>query len=80
MDVKNFIKSHFDFNVYAITVPAIISLLCIVPCVLNLPEKYGFENGLIENIQMIVLLICFIFCIKAKNHKKLFVFIALNRE
>ena len=77
MDVKEFLKNHFDFNFYPITVPAVICLLSIVPCVLSLPEKYGFENGIIENIQMVVLLITFIFCIKAKQYKKLFIFMAL---
>lgn len=84
--MKNFIKNHFDFGFNIPLIYAIITTLLIVPCYLFLPEKYGYENSLIENIQMIVLFICMYFSIKAKNSKKffwiltLFVIIMLLRE
>jgi hypothetical protein len=77
MNIKEFIKNHFDCNLYTITIPAIICLLAITPCALYLPESWGFENGIIENIQLIILLTAFIFSIKAKSNKKLLIFIAL---
>ena len=77
MKIKEFIKNHFDFNLYAITIPAIICLLAITPCALYLPENWGYENGIIENIQLLVLITAFIFSVKTKNNKKIFIFAAL---
>ena len=77
MNIKNFILKHFDFKVYGVVILAIIILLLTIPCSLYLPQNYGYENGLIENIQMAVLLITFIMCLKVINNRKFFVFIAL---
>lgn len=76
-NIKKFIDSHFDFRVYSVTIIAIISLLAIMPCVKFLPETFGYENGFIENIQMITLLVGFILCIISKARKKFFYFVAL---
>ncbi len=75
--IKNFINSHFDFVIYPVTRAAILTALAVVPCVMFLPEQYGYENGLLENIQMLVLLIGFILSLKAKVNKKFFNFAAL---
>jgi hypothetical protein len=42
-----------------------------------MPQKYGFENGLLENIQMTVLFIILFLCLNSKVNKRLFRFIAL---
>lgn len=34
---------HLNFKVYNVTVAAIIAALAIAPCVMFLPESYGFE-------------------------------------
>lgn len=77
MNIKEFIKSHFDFKLYGSAVFAIICFLLITPCSLYLPQNYGYENGPIENIQMIILLIIFIFCLRAKENKKFYIFLSL---
>ena len=77
MNIRDFIKNHFDFKLNCSAVIAIICLLLITPCSLYLPQTYGYENGLIENIQMVILIITFILCLKAKDNKKFFIFTAL---
>ena len=76
-NIKKFIDTHIDFRVYSVTIIAIMSLLAIVPCVKFLPETFGYENGVIENIQMITLLVGFILCVISKARKKIFYFAAL---
>ena len=75
--MKEFIKNHFDFRFYKEVIPAVVCFLIMAPCVLYLPERYGYENGIIENIQMLVLAVSFVMCLKAKNNKKFFIFAAL---
>ncbi|MBQ9244687.1 hypothetical protein IJ182_00300 [bacterium] len=77
MNIKEFIINHFNFGFNFAVIPAIICLLLVVPCTFGLPPQYGYENGILENIQMVILLIAFIFSIKAKANKKFFIFIAL---
>lgn len=68
---------HLNFKVYKVTVAAIIAALAIAPCVMFLPESYGFENGVLENLQLIVLFLGFIFALMAKDNKKFFYFVAM---
>ena len=68
--VKNFISAHLDFRIYPVTWVAIIVAILVAPCVLYLPEKYGYENGLLENLQMVTLLVGFLICIFYSNFKK----------
>lgn len=77
MNMKNFILKHLDFKIYAIYLPCIISLILIVPMSIFLPQKFGYENGLLENIQMFILFACFFASIKVKKDNKFFIFIAL---
>lgn len=42
-NIKDFICMHLNFKVYNVTVAAIIAALAIAPCVMFLPESYGFE-------------------------------------
>ena len=71
-----FIKKHcylnFDFSIVLIA----LSALCVLPFLLTFPEEYGYENGIIENIQMCVLLSGVYFSLTVKEFKKLFVFVA----
>ena len=75
--IKSFIKSHLDFGLYRVTIFPIISAIIIYPCMKFLPPDFGYENGVIENIQMAVLVLCFLFAILAKTGKKFFYFVAL---
>ncbi|MBQ9246447.1 hypothetical protein IJ182_09295 [bacterium] len=75
--IIDFIKKHFDFRFYYVTLIALLVLISIVPMLMYMPQKYGYENGLLENIQMFVLLLMLFLCLRAKANKKLFRFAAL---
>lgn len=75
--VKNFLLNHLDFKVYPVTVIALVVGLLIIPCLLYMPQKYGYENGLIESLQMFVLFIILGLCIFAKQNKKFLAFAGL---
>ena len=77
MKLKNFINSHFDFKVYPVTIIAFLVFLSIFPCIKFLPVHYGYENGLLENIQMLVLGIGLFMTIKSKVYKNFFRFATL---
>ncbi len=72
-----FLKEHFDFKIYGITWFAILNALLIIPCVLFLPERFGYENGLLENIQMAVLFFGLYLSFFSKIDKKFFIFVGL---
>lgn len=74
---KYFVNLHCDFKVYICTWIAFLTALAVMPCMLFLPEKYGYENGLLENLQMLTLLTGFILAVRAKLNKKFFYFAAM---
>jgi len=67
----------FDFKMYGITYLPLVVAFLVVPCMLYLPKELAYENGLLENIQMLVLFFCFYMSVVSKNYKKLFTFVAL---
>ena len=77
LKIIDFIKSHFDFKFYGVVWIALIVGLSIYPMLLFLPPKYGFENHVLENIQMTVLFICVYLCATSKVNKKFFNFTIL---
>jgi len=74
---RNWIGAHLDFKCYPTTWVNIIVALSIVPCVMFLPERFGYENGLLENMQMIVLFAGCFFAMTSKVDKKFFYFVTL---
>ena len=75
--VKNFIKNHFDFRIYPVTILTILTAFAVIPCVKILPETWGYENGILENLQMVTLGIGLFLAISAKANKKFFYFAGL---
>ena len=75
--VLDFIKKHFDFKIYPVTWLAILSALIIVPGLMYFPEEFGYENGVLENIQMVFLFVGLFLAFNAKIHKKFFIFAGL---
>ena len=73
----NFIKNHIDFKIYGASWVSILTALMIVPCIMFLPEKFGYENGLLENIQMAVLFFGLYLSFFSKIDKKFFIFVGL---
>ena len=75
--VFEFVQKHISFGFQKITWLGIISALAIIPAVMFLPERCGYENGIIENIQLIILAIGIYFSLSAKTDKKFFYLIAM---
>lgn len=75
--IKEWISLHLDFKIYSVTWIAILVALSIIPCLMFVPQKYGYENGLFETIQMIVLFGTLIMCLTSKVNKRFFRFAAL---
>ena len=73
----SFIKNHIDFRFYPVTWVILFVALSIIPMLMFMPQKFGFENGLLENIQMTVLFIMMYLCLSAKVNVNFFRFIAL---
>ena len=74
--LKNFLK-RFDFSFHPVTVFPFLCLLLTYPAMKYLPVKYCYENHLLENFQLVVILIAFICCLKAKTDKVFFKSLAL---
>ena len=75
--IKEFMFKHINFGLQNVTWISILSLVLLIPAVIFLPERCGYENGLIENIQLFVLFIGMYFAIIPKSDKKFFTFVAL---
>lgn len=77
--LSDFIKKHIDFKLYRVTVLGFITAFLAIPMIMfaEPDSKIAYENGLIENIQMAVLLIGGWLAIKSKTDKKFFYFAAM---
>ena len=71
------LRNHIDFGVYPLTVLCLIIAILIYPAIMYLPVKWGYENGVLENIQMVFLFISLILAFRCKVNKKLFRFAGL---
>ena len=76
-NMGNFISAHLDFKFYGVTWIALIVGLSIIPALLYIPQYWGYENGVIENIQMAVLFFMVYICATSKVNKPFFHFLIL---
>jgi len=77
MRVKDFIFNHFDFKFYGVSILALVVALMVVPFIMYLPPVFGYENGVLENIQLFVLFLGAYFALRTKTDKKFFIFVTL---
>ena len=70
--IKKFLSAHLDFKFYGVTWIALAVGLAIIPCLIYMPQKYGYENGLLESIQMVVLFGIMAMCLTAQVNKRFF--------
>ena len=75
--MKDFLSAHLDFRFYSVTWIALVIGLAIAPALMYLPQKYGYENGLLESIQMVVLFGILAMSLTSKVNKRFFRFAAL---
>lgn len=71
------LQGRLDFKFHPILAAPVIILLLTIPACMWLPMHYAEENSLIENAQLIIILITFIMCLKAKSDKVFFNAMAL---
>lgn len=77
LKILNFVREHLDFKFYGATWIALAVGLSIIPMLMYLPQTCGYENGLIENIQMAVLFFMVYTCLTSKINKPFFNFVVL---
>ena len=75
--IKDFLSAHLDFKFYSVTWIALAVGIAIIPALMYMPQKYGYENGLLESIQMVVLFGILGMCLTSKVNKRFFRFAAL---
>ena len=75
--MKEFIQKHLDLKFYWVTWIAVIVALLVVPCIMFLPEHFGYENGFLENIQMVILFFGLYIAFTSKIDRKFFIFAGL---
>ena len=76
-NICKFFVTHFDFKFYGVTWIALAVGLAIILALIYMPQEFGFENGLLENIQMTVLFIMVYICATSKMNKSFFHFLIL---
>lgn len=67
----------FDFRLHTAALVAIVVAVLCVPLGAYLPVECGYENGVVENVQMAVLALGVYFCLRSGNHRRFFVVVAL---
>lgn len=75
--IYEFAHKHINFNIDKATITSIITAIAIIPMMMFLPEKCGYENGILENIQLAVLFLGIFFAVRPKVDKKFFTFVAM---
>lgn len=75
--VCDFVCNHVCFGFDRAALVSLLTLFVIIPAMMFLPERCGYENGLLENIQMVVLFVGVYFAFNPKLDKKFFNFVAM---
>lgn len=75
--IGEFLTAHFDFKFYGVTWIALAVGLAIIPSLIYMPQTWGYENGVIENIQLSVLFFMVYICATSKVNKPFFHFLIL---
>ena len=84
--LEDLIHSRLDFKFYPELWICVLFALLIVPAGMYCPVEYGYENGVVENTQMVLLFIGMVFCWFARKNKAFFrlfsavIFILMLRE
>ncbi len=74
---KNFIKKHLNLQMFPASWICLLIIIISVPCILYLPEKYAYENSILENLQLLVIGFGIYFALRAKYNKTFFKFVTL---
>lgn len=66
-----------DFRLHPAAQIALLVAAVSVPLGVWMPEWFGYENGPVENVQLLVLAFGVYFCCSARNHRPLFAVVAM---
>lgn len=69
-------KQRLDFTIQPTTCLTFLVALACVFLLAYAPDTWAYENGLLENLQMILLMLGMLFCITARADKSLYLFFA----
>ncbi len=69
--MKEFLK-RLDFKFYWVSILPLLFILLTYPAMKWLAIEYCYENSLLENFQLIILLSTFVVCLKTRTDKKFF--------
>ena len=67
----------WDFRWHKAALISMITAFLSVPLGTYLPVECGYENGVVENMQLAALALGVFFCLRARNHRTFFVFVAM---
>lgn len=73
--LKN-VRRRIDWHILPITVLMALLLMAIYPVMLYAPAEWFMEDGAVENVQLVVLIVATIIALCAKYEKKMFVLAA----
>lgn len=68
------LKEHIDWRMQPIHIVTLVLAVIGIPLAWTLPVECGYENGLVENTQMAVLLLGIVFALTAKDHREVCIF------
>ena len=69
-------KQRLDFTIQPTTCLTFLVALACVFLLAYAPDTWAYENGLLENLQMILLMLSLLFCITSRTDKSLYLFFA----
>ena len=70
------VRNRLEWKMYMESWASIAAALLIVPAAIYLPEAWGEENGLFENMQLLLIFYGMAVCFAARHHRHLFRVIA----
>ena len=69
-------KKRLDFSIQTSTLLTFLVAIVCVFLYLYAPDTWAYENGMLENLQMILLMLSLLFCITSRTDKSLYLFFA----
>ena len=70
------LKKRLDFSIQTSTLLTFLVAIVCVFLYLYAPDTWAYENGMLENLQMILLMLSLLFCITSRTDKSLYLFFA----
>lgn len=69
-------KKRLDFSILPTTCMTFLVVLACAFLYAYAPDTWAYENGMLENLQMILMMLSLLFCVTAQTDKSLYLFFA----